>query len=170
MDDDAEQSRLFDLARKSGKAFSMGRPMLNDVAKVVQALQWIIILAVPRLFGVLTRTPPREHLLDLLDTFVSYVRHDGRYSRADFEPVPYERREALAMSLRALVECWSPPALPMEITEAARALLFAEGRKGPPEGWDALAEDLDEEELLWPEGVPALLKQSGRANPADGGR
>ena len=64
MDDDAaELSRLFALARKSGKAFSMGRPILDDVAKVVQALQWIIILAVPRLFGGLTRTPPREHLL-----------------------------------------------------------------------------------------------------------
>jgi hypothetical protein len=169
MDDDAaELSRLFALARKSGKAFSMGRPILDDVAKVVQALQWIIILAVPRLFGGLTRTPPREHLLDLLDTFVSYVRHDGRYSRAEFEPVPYERRESLALSLRALVENWTPPTLPMEITEAARALLFAEGRKGPPEGWDALPDELDQDELLWPEGVPALLKQSGGSNPVDG--
>lgn len=164
-DDDAEQSRLFDLARKSGKAFSMGRPILDDVTRVVQALQWIIILAVPRLFGVLTRMPPREHLLSLLDTFVSYVRHDGRYSRAEFEPVPYERRESLALSLRALVEGWTPPALPMDITNAARALLFAEGRKGPPEGWDTLPDVLDEEELLWPEGVPALLKKSERSTP-----
>ncbi|MFS8071177.1 MAG: hypothetical protein ACMG6S_32820, partial [Byssovorax sp.] len=71
--------------------------------------------------------------------------------------------------LRALVEGWTPPALPMEITEAARALLFAEGRKGPSEGWDALPDDLDEEELLWPEGVPALLKQSKKSNPMDSG-
>lgn len=165
--DDEEQSRLFALAMKSGKAFSMGRPILNDVAKVVQALQWIIILAAPRLFGSLTRTPPREHLLELLDTFISYARHDGRYSRAEFEPVPYERRESLAMSLRALVEVWAPPALPNEITEAARVLLFAEGRKGPPGGWDDPTEALDEEELLWPEGVPALLKQNSRATPKD---
>lgn len=160
MDDD-EQRRLFDLAMKSGEAFSMGRPMLNDVAEVVQAVQWIIVLAVPRLFDGLTRTPPREHLLMLLDTYVSYVRHDGRYSPAEFETVPYERRESLASSLRALIEDWTPPALPMEITEAARALLFAEGRKGPPEGWDTLPDDLNEDELLWPEGVPALLKQQG---------
>ncbi|MEO7592267.1 MAG: hypothetical protein ABI134_13715, partial [Byssovorax sp.] len=85
-------------------------------------------------------------------------------------PVSYERRESLALKLRALVDDWAPPALPKEITEAARALLFAEGRKGPPEGWDALADDLDEEELLWPEGVPALLKQSARSSPADEGR
>ena len=170
MDDDTEQRRLFDLARESGKAFSMGRPVLGDLAEVVQAVQWIIVLAVPRLFNSLTRTPPREHLLTLVDTFISYARHDGRYSPAEFEPVSYERRESLALKLRALVDDWILPTLPKEITEAARALLFAEGRRGPPEGWDALPDDLDQDELLWPEGVPALLKQSGRSNPADGGR
>jgi hypothetical protein len=168
MDDDAEQGRLFALARKSGKAFSMGRPMLDDVARVVQALQWIIILAVPRLFSGLTRTPPREHLLSLLDTFVAYARHDGRYSPADFEPVPYEQREELGLKLRALVEAWTPPAMPSEITQAARELLHAEGRNAPPEGWDALSEDMNEEELLWPEGVPTLLKLAGSSNAAGG--
>ena len=170
MDDDAEQDRLFELAKKSGKAFSMGRPIADDVARVVQAVQWFIVLAVPRLFRGLTRTPPREHLMGLLDTFVVYARHDGRYSRAEFEPVPYEQREPLALKLRALVEAWKAPALPSEVVEAARALLHAEGRSGPPEGWDALPEDMNEEELLWPEGVPALLKLAGSSNVADGGR
>ena len=108
--------------------------------------------------------------MGLLDTFVAYARHDGRYSRADFEPVPYEQREALALKLRALVEVWTPPAMPSEIMEAARELLHAEGRSGPPEGWDALPEDMNEEEMLWPEGVPALLKMAGSSNAAGGGR
>lgn len=159
MDDDTEQNRLFDLAKKSREAFSMGRPVLEDLAEVVHAVQWIVVLAVPRLFLGLTRTPPRAHLLALLDTFVAYARHDGRYSRPEFEPVLYERRESLALRLRALVEGWAPPALPSAITEAAREVLLAEGRRGPPEGWDALPDALDEEELLWPEKVPALLRR-----------
>jgi hypothetical protein len=167
MDEDAEQGRLFELARKSGKAFSMGRPIADDVARVVQAVQWIIVLAVPRLFRGLTRTPPREHLMGLLDTFVAYARRDGRYSPAEFAAVPYEQREALALKLRALVESWTPPALPSEITEAARALLYAEGRKGPPGGWGALTDDMNEEELLWPEGVPALLKLASGSLPEE---
>ncbi len=170
MDDDAEQNRLFELAKKSSKAFSMGRPIADDAARVVQAVQWIMVLAVPRLFRGLTRTPPREHLVGLLDTFVAYARHDGRYSPAEFEPVPYEQREPLTLKLRALVEAWKAPALPSEIVEAARALLLAEGRKGPTGGWDAFSDELDEEELLWPEGVPALLKLTGSSTAAKGER
>jgi hypothetical protein len=97
--------------------------------------------------------------LRLIDIYIAYVRHDGRYVGPDFEPVPYENREPLALKLRELLKAWTPPELQAEITEAARTLLHAEGRSPPPGGWDN-APDPDmrpEEYLLWPEGVPALM-------------
>ena len=140
------------------QASANGRPVLDDFADVANCIMWLQVLAVPRIFRGMTRTPPREHLVRMVDIFIAYVRHDGRYATPDFEPVPYETREPLALKLRALLEAWSPPELPDEITEAARALLHAEGMN-PAGGWDNLPDpDMRPEEfLLWPEGVPALM-------------
>ncbi|HZF52157.1 MAG TPA: hypothetical protein VE093_26065 [Polyangiaceae bacterium] len=147
-----------------------GRPVLDDFCDIVNCVMWLQILAVPRIFCCMTRMPPREHLVRLIDIFLAYVSHDGRYATPDFEPVPYETREPLALKLRELLEAWTPPELPAEITEAARALLYAEGMSPPPGGWDS-APDPDrrpEEYLLWPEGVPALMARE-RGEPSDEG-
>ena len=147
-------------------ASSNGRPVLNDEADVVNTVTWLQVLAIPRIFCSMNRMPPREHILHLVDIYIEYVRHDGRYMGADFEPVPYETREPLALKLRELLSSWIPPELPTEITEAARALLYAEGLN-PAGGWDTLSdpEFLPEEHLLWPEGVPALMSRD-RGEPS----
>lgn len=141
------------------KASANGRPVLDDFADVANSVMWLQVLAVPRIFRSMTRMPPREHIERLVAIYLEYVRHDGRYVGAEFEPVPYETREALALKLRELLSSWSPPELPTEITETARALLYAEGMNPPAGGWDnAPNPDMRPEEyLLWPEGVPALI-------------
>jgi hypothetical protein len=93
----------------------------------------------------------------MLDLYIAYVGHDGRYHQPMFEPVPYERRPPLAAKLRALLEAWTPPELPSEITDAARELLYAEGLNLK---WDNLTTRvMDPDFLLWPEGIPALLRE-----------
>ena len=146
-----------------------GRPVLDDFADVANCIMWLQTLAVPRIFRGMIRTPPREHLVRLVDIFLAYVRHDGRYATPDFEPVQYETREPLALKLRELLEAWTPPELPAEITEAARALLYAEGMN-PAGGWDSLSDPdfRPEEHLLWPEGVPALMARD-QGEPSDEG-
>jgi hypothetical protein len=149
------------------QGYCNGQPVLSDWVDVIQATTWVKVFACPRLFAQLQRTPPREHLLRLLDIYDAYLQHDGRYSHADFQPVPYERRCALAARFRALVEQWTPPDLPAEMTQVARELLHAEGEASPPSGWDEYAAKETpypvEDCLLWPEGVPAILK--AKANP-----
>ncbi len=54
---------------------------------------WLHVLASPRTFCGMNRTPPREYLERLIDIYIAYVRHDGRYMGPDFEPVPYEARD-----------------------------------------------------------------------------
>jgi hypothetical protein len=168
MEDDniIDAERLEELTRQalaSGQQWmSNGRPVLSDEVGVIHALIWLKVFACPRLFEQLSRMPPREHLLRQLDIYDAYLQHDGRYSNADFHPVPYERRGPLAARFRALVEQWTPPELPAEMIQVARELMHAEGKNPPPGGWDVY--DAKEESypvedcLLWPEGVPALLK------------
>ncbi|WP_438039655.1 hypothetical protein [Sorangium sp. So ce128] len=145
-----------------------GSSALSDFEQAAAAILWVHALAVPRLFLGMSRMPPREHLLRIVDWYLAYVRRGKRHVSPEFSPVPYEEREPLAMRLRALIEAWSPPGLPAEITEVARALLHAEGMLAPPGGWDNSPEpEMPPEEFLyWPEGVPALLK-SKRQGPGD---
>jgi hypothetical protein len=136
-----------------------GSSPLGDFVASAHAVQWIQVLAVPRIFLGMKRPVPRDHLLSMVDNFIAYAQSGERYGKAEFEPVPYEQREPLARKLRALVEQWSPPGLPGEITETARAVLRADGMLGPPGGWDNVPDpDMPPEQyLLWPEGVPALV-------------
>ena len=137
------------------------RPILADYSDVINTLQWLMVLSSTPLYRSLGRTPISAHLVELLNIYLEYVAHDGRYRRAEFEGVPYERRGPLAGELRALLAAWAPPELPNTIKEAARGLLYAEGLLGPEGDWDNLM-IVDpvpvEEMLLWPEGVPALLR------------
>lgn len=134
----------------------------------VCAGNWLFVLAAPHLFRSMSRVPPREHLLKMVDIFVERAKRGDHEEVPDFEPVPYEQREPLARKLRALIEVWTPPDLSAEIIETARALLHADGKNAPGGGWDAATidgADSCEEILLWPEGVPAILRQPGAASP-----
>jgi hypothetical protein len=142
--------------------YANGHPVLTDYADVMNTTHWLMVLASPPLYRTLGRIPSREHLLHLMDIYIAYVEHDGRYSQQEHQPVPYERREPLAAKLRALLETWTPPELPSEITEATRELLWAEGRTPPDGGWDnatITGSDPLEDILLWPEGIPLLLRE-----------
>jgi hypothetical protein len=146
-----------------------GTSPLSDMANAIHAKQWLICLAAPRVFSRMQRMPPREHLLRMVDLFLAYVRRGGpRPVDPDSPPVPYEQREPRVLELRALLETWSPPGLPMEIREAARAVLHADGEGEPPDGWDEVDDPTwrPEEQLLWPEGVPAAMRPS---DPSTGG-
>jgi hypothetical protein len=99
-------------------------------------------------------------LLTLLDVWIAYVDRGDWY----FDDPSEGDRPALARKLRALLEAWTPPDLPAEIIEAARAVLDPEGvkrwrlEKGVT--WDdALADDPTrtvDSYLLWPEGLAAV--------------
>jgi hypothetical protein len=133
-----------------------GGPLPSDNVAAIHATPWLMVLASPQVYRGLGRTPTREHLLHMLDLYITYVGHDGRYNQPMFQPVPYERRAPLAAKLRALLEAWMPPELPSEITAAARELLYAEGLNLK---WDNLTtRTIDPDFLRWPEGIPALLK------------
>lgn len=138
--------------------------MLNpDIAGVINTTHWIMVLASPPLYRTMKREAEPAHLVRLVDVWIAYAERGDVYHHADFAPVPYEQRVPLARRLRALLAEWRPPELPSEITEVARAVLHAEGMKPPQkDGWDATAIDPEyplEDILLWPEGIPALLRR-----------
>ena len=128
-----------------------------DTMAVIHAALWIQALASRAVYSRLGRVPSREHVVRLLDVYIAYTARDGRCHQPMFEPVAYERRGALASRLRALLVTWTPPELPEEITEAARALLHAEGLRAENDDWETLTDlAVDPDLMLWPEGVPAM--------------
>ncbi|XXY16507.1 hypothetical protein WME88_50555 [Sorangium sp. So ce216] len=147
----------------------MSNPRVQEVLHAMQYADWLRVLASPRIYQAMARKPTREYLLTLHDRYLPYARskHALRKQQgyACFN-VDEERREALADRLRTLLETWTPPELTPEIVETARQLLKAEGDTGSPEAWDAAswespADDPGappEDYLLWPEGIPAILK------------
>lgn len=80
--------------------------------------EWLQVLSRPAVFHALSRLPTRAHLLTLLDAYRSY----GQF-RAPETPVILP---ALAR-MEEHLSVWSPPDLPAEIVEAARALIVADG-------------------------------------------
>jgi hypothetical protein len=138
-----------------------------DFVSAVHAITWLQALSMPRIFRSMGRIPTPEHLINMVDLYLAYVRRGGRNTKPEFHPVPYERREPSALRLRALLEAWTPPELPEEITAAAREVLYAEGIN-PPEGWDQLPdpEPPIEQQLWWPEDVPAPLRAAPPPDPS----
>ena len=127
------------------------------------------MLAAPHLYRTIRRTVEPAHVTRLMDVWVAYAEHGDRYF-STLVPVPEPQRRLFARELRALVAAWTPPDLPAEITEAARALLRAEGVEPPQGDWDSFAFDLEEDEpvedaLIWPEGIPLLLRRT-QSEPA----
>jgi len=131
------------------------RTAVASMAEVAGAIGWLQVLAVPRLFARLERLPPRSFLVRQIDVFLAYARTGACDTEPTFEPVPLGERVERTLRLRALLEGWTSHDLPGEITEAARAVLYAEGLL-PPEGWDGLPdpEQPVHELLVWPDIVP----------------
>jgi hypothetical protein len=129
-----------------------GRSLLQEFAATAHAMQWLQVMAVPRLFQSLKRTPDRDHLFMMVDIFIASIRSGRQYVEPEFEGVPYERRVPVAMRLRALVETW-PESDVLQIATAVRELLYCNGSIGPEGGWDNVPDpDIPPDEyLLWPE-------------------
>src|SRR5688572_9282710 len=116
-------------------------PRRHEVVDAAHFHNWLHVFACPRIFHEMARKPPREHILRLFERYRPYASSKREYAdqqgyycfKAD-----EQRREELAERLRELLENWTPPILPMEITEIARALLDAEGIDQPAGGWDNL--------------------------------
>ncbi|WP_437929797.1 hypothetical protein WMF37_11265 [Sorangium sp. So ce291] len=140
-----------------------GGEVVENTADVINVTYWLWAFASPRVYSRFSRVPPREHVLRLLDIYIAYVKKGARVAAPQFQPVHYERRLALAIRLRELFERWTGPELAEEMMTISRALIEHEGIKAPACGWDAYEDpEADgikfEDSLLWPEGVPAILK------------
>lgn len=126
-------------------------------------LNWLLVLACPRMFHQMVRRPTREHMLKLLNDYLPYARSERQqyfWKYGSRFEVDRERRQMLAGRLQKLFMEWSHPELTPEITEIARALLDTEGNDPPPGGWGKLQDpDVPPEEiLLWPEGMAGIAK------------
>lgn len=140
-----------------------GREDIEDTVDAINATYWLWAFAAPRVYRTFSRVPPREHILRMLDIYISYVKKGGHHTAPQFRPVHYERRLPLAIRLRELFEHWTQPDLAQEMVDISRALIEHEGIKPPACGWDAYEDPEEdgikyEDSLLWPEGVPAILK------------
>jgi hypothetical protein len=144
-----------------------------DTVDILNFSIWIAVLAAPHLYRTITREVDPAHLVPYLDTWVAYSERGDHYQTKALTPAACERRVILARKLRDLVAAWTPPELPAEITETARALLDVEGIEPPGKGgWDNLDFDLEgdpvEDILIWPEGVPRLLRRDKAKPPRPG--
>jgi nucleoside-diphosphate-sugar epimerase len=142
-------------------------PSSSDYAAVTDFLNWLGFLCCPHILRSMRRAPVPGHLVRLLDAYLPYVRSE----RVRFLVPPKfrlnpQRREELALELRALLEQWTPPDIPEALVKTARALMRAEGVERPPSGkWDTFQVDPvhpPEETLMWPEGIPRLREELAR--------
>jgi hypothetical protein len=104
-----------------------GNPI--DTLAILHTENWLIVLAAPHIYRSLTRQVQPAFLLRLLDIFIAYADRGDHYL---FDCDPDLDRSAVARLLRDLIAAWTPPDLPAATTEAARALLRAEGYENPP--------------------------------------
>lgn len=137
-----------------------------DTLAVLYADEWMEVLAAPRCYGALQRPVDPAVLLQLLDFWIAYAERGDHYGG---DATPDALRPALARRLRALIAAWTPPDLPPEISEAARAVLRAEWQRALPKRttWDDHTCDPSngrslESYLIWSEGLPAILPKGGQ--------
>jgi len=132
-----------------------------DSLAILYTENWLMVLAAPHIYRALPQPVEPSFLVRLLDIWIAYVDRGDHYLSAN---APAPDRPALARKLRDLIDAWTPPELPAEITEAARAVLRAEGNEKPPLGaatWDDfnfLDNDFDDT-LAWPE-TDVMLKEA----------
>jgi hypothetical protein len=143
--------------------------MADNAFNIFYFEEWLTVLASPRILQAMQRVPPREHLLRMLDAYLPYAGSTAQftYRSGDWQLDP-RKREACALELRAAIERWSSKAISREITQAARALLRADGGGVSDEAWDAHEiESPPNDYLLWPEGVPLELKAQRASKPEE---
>ena len=133
-----------------------------DTVAIINFSIWIAVLAAPHVYRTIQREVDPAHLTRFMDIWVAYCERGDHYQTAKITSSACERRVTLARQLRALLAAWTPPELPIEITETARALLDAEGLKPPGgRGWDETNFELEgdsvESILIWPEGISVHL-------------
>ena len=129
-----------------------------DTLAILFTGNWLTVLAAPHLYRALQRAVEATHLVRLTDIWIAYTERGDNYLASISDPDRDEQRPALARKLRDLLAAWTPPDLPAENTEAARALLHAEGAVPPraaEAGWDSFNFDAGERSLesylAWPE-------------------
>lgn len=142
-------------------------PASSDYADVNDFLNWLGFLCCPHLLRSMRRAPIPAHLVRLLDAYLPYARSDRvRFMAPPRFQVNPEKREELTLQLRALLKQWTPPDIPDELVQTARALMRAEGVERPRSGkWDTVKVDPahpPEETLMWPEGIPRRRKARAR--------
>jgi hypothetical protein len=146
-----------------------------DSLAILYTDNWLTVLAAPQAYRLLQRPVEPAHLLRLLDIWIAYTERGDHYMSATPEPQSGAPRPALARALRALIAAWTPPELPVAITEAARVVLQAEGsvpRETAAAGWDSYTWDLSdgrtlESYLSWPE-TEIMLEEAGDAGQRPG--
>jgi hypothetical protein len=133
-----------------------------DFLAIQYTVNWLLVLAAPRVYRAIERPVDKAVLLHLLDIWIAYADR-GDYYVNDYVPDP--DRPALARKLRALIDAWTPPELPAAIVETARDLLRAEGDREPPNQaatWDDYTFEPGEpvaSALAWAEDLPGLVKK-----------
>ena len=135
-----------------------------DTSAIINFSIWIAVLASPHLYRTVTREVDPAYLTPFLDIWIAYSERGDHHQSKKLTPTACERRVVLARKLRDLVAVWTPPELPAEITETARAPLDVEGLKPPGgRGWDETDFELEgtpvEDILIWPEGIPVYLRR-----------
>jgi hypothetical protein len=127
-------------------------------AHIVNAGDWIGMLAAPKLWAALRRVPPKAFLLELVETYLVYAKSHHLYAHIpEDQPRPdLSLRGPAVERLLALLREWEPPTVTHEIRETARAIYFAEHGAPPKKPWDELENDFPdiplESTLVWPEG------------------
>jgi hypothetical protein len=128
--------------------------------------RWLTVLASPEALRSMRYMPPPGHFLRMLDGYLPYAR-STRLRSSDpplwFELNP-QRREALALRMRALLEQWIPPRVPREIVDTARLLLLADiGCVPGAPHWEEMRPDarpsLMKTSLCWPKDLPRVFKE-----------
>ena len=94
-----------------------------DTLSIILTEHWLMVLASPQAYRALVRPVAPQFLVRLLDIWIAYADRGEHYFSAT---APDPNRPTLARKLRDLIATWTPPDLPAEITEAARALLRRE--------------------------------------------
>jgi hypothetical protein len=136
---------------------------------VVGISNWLGVLAMPHQFRTLQRSVDPAHLTRLMDIWIAYVEAEPGDRRwvGKFAPIPDGEPADLARRMRALLVAWTPPELPADITETARAMLHVQGiKRNDAAEWDAFTFDLEghplEDMLVWPESE-LMPKEAGDA-------
>jgi hypothetical protein len=139
-------------------------PRVYEIRNAFPFRDWLQVLARSDVFHALSRQPSREHLILLCDAYMPFARsrrehakEQGYISGAD-EPLVSE----LTDRMRSLLEVWTPPDLPKEIVEIARALLLADRSSIGIHDWEK-GPDLDpgqtvDDIVVWPPWEPMRPK------------